>query len=425
MNVRTQSGRTTLLVVGGVAAVCLLLQVMSATVRQQEFETPNTATWIARTLAQSGEFSSGDRRAYHLPVEPLYLAAGFTMLPPGAWRYLHVPVAVLLVAAIAFVGLAIGGPSVGVAAGLIAALDPFVLMHGPVWDDTFLAAALEWTVFAMLIALTAHAAERPGRVTLGVLLLLSGLAALTRTQSQVTIVILALAILLLPRLKSLRPAGGAMLAGLTIALAVWGVRNVQVLGAFQIGSTRDGKALFESNCAYTRQGIRELGGVGHFTLDCSPAQVTHAFSLNEVESDRALRQYAVDYITSHPWDVARTAAFKTVVSLSGYDFRSSPLSARNLVACAAALFLIVFGVPGLLRAWPTLPDSRLRDLALLIAVTVVAVTLAMLAIGPTGLRYRISLAGLLHIGIAAALVTRAAPVTHGFSFSRIVATPGR
>ena len=362
MNVRTQSGRTTLLVVGGVAAVCLVLQGMSATARQQGFETPNTATWIARTLAQSGEFSSGDRRAYHLPVEPLYLAAGFTMLPPGAWRYLHVPVTVLLVAAIAFVGLAIGGPSAGVAAGLIAALDPFVL---------------------------------------------------------------ALAILLLPRLKSLRPAGGAMLAGLTIALAVWGVRNVQVLGAFQIGSTRDGKALFESNCAYTLQGIRELGGVGHFTLDCSPAQVTHAFSLNEVESDRALRRYAVDYITSHPWDVAGTAAFKTVVSLSGYDFRSSALSARNLVACAAALLLTVFGVHGLLRAWPTLPDSRLRDLVLLIAATVVTVTLAMLAIGPTGLRYRISLAGLLHIGIAAALVTRAAPVTHGFSFSRLVATSGR
>ena len=412
-------------VVGGMAAACLVLQVVSATLRPQGFETPNTATWTARTLVERGEFASGNFRAYHLPVEPLYLAAGFTMLPAGGWRYLHVPVAVLLVAAIAAVAFTIGGPPLGIAAGTIAAIDPFVLVHGPVWDDTFLAAALEWSIFAMLIGIAAHAERPSSRVTLTLLLLAAGLAALTRTQSQVTIAVLACALLLVPRLKRLRPAGAAMLAGLAIALGAWGARNAQLLGTFQIGSTRDGKALFESNCAYTRQGIRELGGVGHFTLHCSPPQVTHAFGLNEVESDRALRRYAIDYITSHPWDVAKTAAFKTVVSLSGYDFRSRPLSARNVVSAGAALLLIGLGLPGLLRAWSTLADSRLRDMALLLSATVVTVTLVMLAIGPTGLRYRISLAGLLHIGIAAAIVTRVAPVTHGVPISRIVAATGR
>lgn len=278
----------------------------------------------------------------------------------------------------------------------------------------------------MLVGIAAQAGERPtSRVTMGALLLVSGLAVLTRTQSQITIVVLAGALLLVPKLTRLRPAGGAMLAGLVIALSIWGIRNAQVLGTFQIGSTRDGKALFESNCAYTRQGIRELGGVGHFTLDCSPAQVAHAFTLNEVESDRALRRYAFDYITSHPWDVAKTAVFKTLVSLSGYDFRSAPLSARNIVAGIAALLLVALGFRGLLCVWPTLVDSRLRDMSLLIAATVVTATLAMLAVGPTGLRYRVSLAGLLYIGVAAAIVTRVAPVTHGFSLSRIVAASGR
>jgi hypothetical protein len=426
--------RPGLQVVGGVAAVCLLLQIASATVRSDGFETPNTATWIARTLVDRGEFAAGDRRAYHLPAEPLYLAAGFALLPAGAWRYLHVPVVVLLVASIAAVAVTVGGPSLGWAAGLIAAVDPFILVHGPVWDDAFLAAALEWSLFAILIGLAAKSAAHPvPGFAVAALLVMSALAALTRTQAQLTVGVLAMSFLVVPRLKSLRRAGAAMLVGLTIALAAWGVRNARVLGTFEIGSTRDGKALFESNCAYTRQGIRELGGVGHFTLDCAPAQVAHAFSLNEVESDRALQRYAVEYIATHPFDVAATAAFKTAVSVTGYDFLAPAFSARNLVASGVALVLLGAGLPGLVRLGATVTSSerrpagsrRLRDVALLCAATVVAFTLLMLAIGPTGLRYRISLAGLFHIGFAAAILTRVAPVTHGVSISRIVAASRR
>lgn len=421
-------------VVGGVAAVCLLLQIASATVRSGGFETPNTATWIARTLVDRGEFAAGDRRAYHLPAEPLYLAAGFALLPPGAWRYLHVPVVVLLVASITAAALSIGGPSLGWTAGLIAAFDPFVLVHGPVWDDAFLAAALEWSLFATLIGLAAKATASPARgAAIVALVVISGLAVLTRTQSQVTVGLLATSLLLVPRFKSLRVAGAAMLVGLTVALAAWGVRNARVIGTFEIGSTRDGKALFESNCAYTRQGIRTLGGVGHFTLDCAPAQVAHAFSLTEVESDRALQRYALDYIAAHPLDVATTAAFKTAVSLTGYDFRSPTFSARNLVAAGAALVLLGAGLPGLWRLRATLSRSERgvaashtpRDVAVLCAASVALVTLLMLAIGPTGLRYRISLAGLLHIGFAAAILTRAASVAHGVPISRIVAASRR
>src|SRR5262245_6751213 len=73
------------------------LQTISATLQQRSFETPNTSTETAETLVRSGEYAlgplsefPGSPRAYQLPGEPLYLAAGFLLLPPAAWRYLHV-----------------------------------------------------------------------------------------------------------------------------------------------------------------------------------------------------------------------------------------------------------------------------------------------------------------------------------------------
>jgi hypothetical protein len=130
---------------------CLAVQIVSATVQRRSFETPNSATMIARSMVAKGEFEVAGLRAWQLPAEPLYLAAGLAALPDALWRYLHVPVVVAFVAAITVAATAVGGPAVGLTAGLLATLDPFVVVHGPVWDDVMLAGALEWTAFALLI----------------------------------------------------------------------------------------------------------------------------------------------------------------------------------------------------------------------------------------------------------------------------------
>ena len=106
-----------------VALFCLVLQLASTTLQTRDYSSPNAATTIARALVDRGEFAahawprtaktnSGDEeplRAYHLPGEPLLIAAGFRVLPAALLPYLHIPITVLFVSAVAAVGFWIGG----------------------------------------------------------------------------------------------------------------------------------------------------------------------------------------------------------------------------------------------------------------------------------------------------------------------------
>jgi hypothetical protein len=388
-----------------VAASCCILQIVSATLQTRSFETPNSAVMIARSLAGSGEFSVAGLRAFQLPAEPLYLAAGFRFVPHVLWPYLHLPVTLLMVLAVTAAALAIGGPGIALAAGLAASLDPFVLAHGPVWDDVFLAAALEWSLFALLIGAAGRLPAGVARHTLLGLAAVAAAAAMTRTLAQAVIAAVAVAIVWMPRLRPLRAAAIALAVGLTAALAGWGARNALVLGTFFVGTTHDGESFFESNCAYTREGIRRLGVVG-FQRECSEAQFEHAASLSELDANRQFRQYAFEYIASHPVEFGKTAAFKAAVSLSGVDFTKPALSARNVAGIGSSLVLLLLGPIGLWQLWCRLPPGPLRDMSAVVAVVIGTVTLAMLALGPTGIRYRLTLNGALWIGVAALAADR-------------------
>jgi len=382
---------------------CLVLQVVSASVQQRSFDTPNSASMIARSLAERGEFNVVGRRAFQLPAEPLYLAAGFVSVPEQLWPYLHVPIAVVLVAAVTVTALIVAGPSVGLAAGLTASVDPFVLAHGPVWDDAFLAAAFEWTLFAMVIVAASRAPAGAGTRLLVSVACVAGAAAMTRTLGQVVLIGIAAVAISMRRFRAIRPVAIAMLIGVVAALAAWGARNQVVLGTFLVGTTHDGESFFESNCAYTRQGIRELGLVG-FQRQCSEPQFLHASRLGEIESNRQFREYGLAYIANNPFEFVKTAAFKLGVSLSGYDFAKAPTSFRNVVAVVTSGAAFVFGVAGLLQLWRRLSPGLVRDTLVLVIVPMAVATLAMLAIGPTGIRYRLTMNGALWIGVATYLV---------------------
>src|SRR5690242_13208100 len=94
-----------LFVVGLVGVCCLVVQLVSASVRTRSFETPNLSTDIARSLAERGEYATAlwltkpdsngqvigePLRAHILPGAPLHLAVGFRWLPTFFHRYLHV-----------------------------------------------------------------------------------------------------------------------------------------------------------------------------------------------------------------------------------------------------------------------------------------------------------------------------------------------
>ena len=385
-----------------VAAMGAVVQLASATVQRRDLRTMHTV--VARNLVEDGRLSVAGWRAYVLPGEAMYLAAGFGLLPEALWRYLHVPVAVLLVTAVAAVAASLGGPLVGLAAGAVATLDPFLVAHGPIWDDTLLAAALEWFVFASLMGglRPVGADAQPARtVPLALLTMAAGLAALTRMQSQLVLTFVALAAIGLRPLRQIRRPGWAVLVGVCLAVGAWGARNYAVLGSFEPGSSHDGKTLYESNCPHTRDGIRTLGVVGGFLEECSPAQLAHVVTLGELEADRQFRRYALAYMAANPADVAATSAFKLMVSLSGFDYRSPLWSLRNVVAVASSLVTLTVGVWGLVHLWRRAPRPAPAIALAVMAAASAATTLVLLLIGPTGLRYRISATGFLFVGVGA------------------------
>ncbi|MGH9658726.1 MAG: hypothetical protein ACRD96_09290, partial [Bryobacteraceae bacterium] len=199
----------------------------------------------------------------------------------------------------------------------------------------------------------------------------------------------------------------------------WGTRNALVLGSFEIGSTHDGEVLLRSNCGYTRQGIRELGMVGAFTTKCLTAHEQHVLDLPELDFNRELRNKAFAYIASNPADVAETAAFKLLVSLSGFDFASPSTSRRNIVAVSSSLITLALGLYGLTLVSRRIEPSMAQHLVVVMWLITGVLTLALLAIGPTGIRYRLGFSGFLYLGVALAVMHR---LSLGWKRPRVPAT---
>jgi hypothetical protein len=431
--------RTRVLVVVG--AWCLAWQLASVWLLRPPPGTPNASTVLARTLVDTGEYAvhawptidpadpaapEAPLRAYLLPGEPLLLAAAFRWLPESAWPYLHVPVTVLLVVAIAAAGLALGGPGVGLVAGGIAAVDPFVVAHGPVWDDTFLAAALEWSLLATLLwALAAtrccDGLRRPW--ALAAVFAAAGVAALTRAPAQVVLAGVALVVVAGRGARPARPLAAAMLAGVVCALLAWGVRNHVVLGEFFVGSSHDGITLLESTAPSARPGILATGTAAGFASVALAPHVDAARTMRELEADRYFRRAAWRQMRDAPADTALTGVLKIGVSLSGVDFGEPRLSRRNVVAVGWNAVLWALAIVGA-RRWRGAPDSAALALGVRVGWLMFLVTLGLLVLGPVGLRYRITLAGVLYILAAGALVPPASdPVPPRPDASGRVRTP--
>lgn len=402
-----------------VALLTALLQTAGATWLVSDYASPNFADGIARELVTRGDYAvdvwypilegpppakSWRLRAFQLPAEPLYLAAGFRFLPAGAHPYLHVPVTTALVTAIAFVAFLVGGRRCALAAGLVANAYPFIVKHGAVWDDAFLGAALLWTVVGLVMAeYWQRTSSIPVWVRHVFVAALAAGAALARLEEQWLLAILALLPFAVRSLRPFRPGAVAAGAGLVAGLGMWTIRNWIVLGAVLIGTTHDGQAWWQSNHAQAREAILGDGVTMSRLLTRVPP------NLDELQINAYMRAKGFDYLRSQPIDAAKTAALKIAVSLSGLDLGQPITTARNVIAGLSNLVLLVMALIGIRRhsrqAW-TWPASRLL---LIWGIAMALLTISLLATGPVGARYRITATGLLFIAAGAALTKRLDP----------------
>ncbi len=314
-----------------------------------------------------------------------------------------------LVLAITWAAIVIGGTELGLIAGLLACFHPYLVSHGRIYDDCFLSAALEWTVLGILLAqLTGRLRSATG-VWLGVsaAALLSGFAAITRAQSLPTLAGIALLILVVPKLKSLRRHGVGILVMIAVTTLAWGFRNQQALGHFTIGSTHDGITLWESNYPHAAEAMWRYGGVEDLNDEYMGDDFARTRSMDEYGANEYFIQRAERYMRAHPGAVLWTALNKLAISLTGYKPPLPPTSPRNIIVLVLHPLLLVMGVAGLAllaRRIAGEPKAVLWWCALAIMS---AVALAILIIGPDSYRYRITWDGFLLVG-AAALVQRLA-----------------
>ena len=357
---------------------------------------PNAAPYVGRNFAAYGQLIMFDwarlkgatlpqdppLRAFELPGEPLWVAAGTRF---GVFDYWNVPVASLFIVSIAAVALSVGGPMLALAAGIIASLDPVTLLHASNRDDVVLGSALLWAVFAMIALRWRGWGYVP-------LFLAAGAAALTRMEPVLMIVPLL-------AFKPIRRSAMVAVAGVVVALGAWGVRNQIVLHHFVIGSTHDGITLWESNGPFAMRSL-SLGQVDIVSMDNTVMAPIFAQTqnLDEIAADAFFRREAVGYMTTHPVDVMRTAVSKIGVSLASVH-PNLPLSApRNLAAMLDNALLIVLAIIGF-RYYRRTP-----------VVIMCLITLALLAIGPAGMRYWLTLRGACWI-LAASTLARLTPRT--------------
>ena len=344
-------------------------------------------------------------RYYVLPGEPLYLASAFAVLPPSAERYVHVPITVLLIGAVVAFAAIVGGPRLGVATGLVAALQPFMIVHGPVWDDTFLAASMEWVALAAWAAILHRNAKRgagaglttsaaAGLTTIAALSL--GVAAVTRGDVLLFAVLLAVPAARRDLHAVRRPIAWALVV-VAVAVGAWGLRNRAATGQFEIGSSHDGITLWESNGPFTAEAIAH-GQVMMLSLDSARMEPywSDTRPMDEAAANHYFSRRAVEFVLTHPLNELRLVILKSFYTITSIRPELPLGSPRNLIGILSNLVTFALAIVGVRahrasRAQLTQSASPAARLLLPLVIT----TVALIAIGPIGMRYRIALDGVL------------------------------
>jgi hypothetical protein len=393
-----------------------VLQIVSATWLVSDFDTPNASTTVARSLATGGRYAvtvggrlwgpssphaSDPLRYFVLPGEPLYLAASFKLLPEPLHRYIHLPVTALLIACVTAFAALVGGARLALATAIVASLEPFVVVHGPVWDDTFLAAALQWSALALLATLL-HGKRAPRSLpaagATAAAAIAIGAAAVVRGDVPLFVALLMLVAWRTPALRTLRWPMVYCAVASVAALVAWGARNHAVVGSFALGSSHDGITLWESNGPYTAAAL-ERGQV--MMLSGQPDLMSELWSdtrlMSEPEANRYYGKRALQYVAAHPIGELQLVARKAFFTLTGLRPELPLSSPRNLVGVVSnfiTFLLAAIGIGALLH--DRQQATRNRPLFLLLLPLVLTGVLAIL-IGPIGMRYRIAIDGVVWI----------------------------
>jgi 4-amino-4-deoxy-L-arabinose transferase-like glycosyltransferase len=302
----------------------------------------------------------GTPTALHPPLFPLLLAVPAWL---GADSYLAQRVVVCLIGTATIVGVGvlarhIAGARAGLLAAGLAAVSPVLVSAD--------SAVMSETLLGLLVVLCALAAyrlrERPSLARAALLGALIGLAALTRGEA------LLLVVLLLPWRRPKLAA--ALVAACVLVLAPWTIRNFSAFDKPVLLSTNEGGLVAGANCPSTYRG-RDIGS---WDIRCVPQQGRGDESLQAERGRRAGLDYARDNAGRIPLVVlARLGrTFELLQPIRQAEHAEGRATGLEVAGAVTWFLLLPLGVYGLVllrrRGVPLAP--LLAPFALAVAATV-------------------------------------------------------
>ena len=227
--------------------------------------------------------------AEHPPLWPLLLSAssklGFKSIL--AHRLVGVPLGVATVGVLGLIGRRLAGERAGLAVASIAAVHPLLIAaDGSLMSETLFGLCVAAALLAALRLL-----ERPTAGRAAMLGAAIGLAALTRGEGLLLLLLLALpAAWAAGRERRAVRIAAALLAA-AIVIAPWTVRNWTAFDQPVLLSTNDSTVLTGANCDRTYHG-RDLG---YWRVDCR----TRITKENEAEQAAIWRRHGLRYARRH------------------------------------------------------------------------------------------------------------------------------
>jgi 4-amino-4-deoxy-L-arabinose transferase-like glycosyltransferase len=330
--------------------------------------------------------------AEHPPLWPLVLSAASKLGGNGllVHRLVGVPVGVAVVAVLALIGRRLGGDRVALAVAALAAAHPLlVAADGSLMSETlyglFLAAAL-------LAALRLLERPSPGRAAaLGALI---GLAALTRGEGLLLLVLLALPAAWAAAHDGRVRRVGAVLIATALVLAPWVVRNAVEFDRPVLTSTNDATVLTGANCPHTYHGH----DLGFWRVDCR----TPLTETNEARQAAIWRDAGLDYAGDHAGRLVGVVIPVRVLRTWGvWQPQDQVREAEGRDWTVERLGVVVYFLLLPLAAYGALLLRRRGGPLWVLLVPVALVTLvSLLAYGYTRFRYAADLAIVVLAGVA-------------------------
>jgi 4-amino-4-deoxy-L-arabinose transferase-like glycosyltransferase len=226
--------------------------------------------------------------AYHPPLFPVLLAVGskLGLTTYSAHRAIGCALGAATTIVVGYCGRRIGGPGVGLAAAAVAAIFPPLVAN----DSTLLSESLYGLLIAFVVLAAMRLVEAPGMGRAAALGAAIGLAALTRSEA------VLLVVLLIPFVVRRSWRAGAVAAGVTLLIvAPWCIRNSVEFHRPVTIATSDGSVLAGANTPATYYGNL----IGGWDVRGLSGPASAEARINEAVGSDAGRTRALDYAGDH------------------------------------------------------------------------------------------------------------------------------